>query len=810
MPDKNDMLVRTRLTRLCAMLAAGFGCTGLLGWALGLPLLTSFGPNWIPMAPSTALLFLLLGIAVFSGAGEGRGNVYRLGIVIESACTLIALLLLVLSLLNITPAAEHLGFTITGSSNGAPLGHMSPLTALSFVLAGAALLVSAPDRPRRAILGFCIACVLVFASTVFMLAYLFGTPVLSGGRFIPPALTTSLAFAVLGTGVWILTGSRAWATDEATDAESPRSVRFLLLVFALVAAGLVTAGYLYFRHQERDSREQIERQLGVIADLKVAELLAYRRERVADGAIFHRNAAIATLVRRVFAHQNDVAAQAELRGWLEKIAVHAQYERAVLLDAQGAVRLSVPASKVPMSSVIATRATELQASGEVGFQDLYRSEFDQRIYLATLVPIFGAEAGARVLGTLVLQIDPNSYFYPLINRWPVPSVSGETVLVRRDGNDALFLNELKHQRNTALSLRIPLARSEIAVAKAALGHEGIVQAPDYRGVPVLASLRQVPGTPWYLVARVDLAEALAPAQANLWLVASMIAVVLAGGGAAVSLAWRQQRRSYLAQRALAAEALAAAEALRLEVAERKKVNDALDASARDLERSNAELEEFAYVASHDLQEPLRMVVGFVQLLERRLADKLDDESREFMGFAVDGALRMQRLIQDILAYSRVSSRDSSVEPVDSAASVREALVLLAHQIAETGAEVDVQALPVVAADRTQLVQLFQNLIGNALKFCKDRAPRIRVEAHRNGAGWRFAVSDNGIGIAPEYRERIFGIFQRLHTRREYPGTGIGLAICKRIVQRHGGEIGVDSAPGGGAVFWFTLPEENKT
>lgn len=205
-----------------------------------------------------------------------------------------------------------------------------------------------------------------------------------------------------------------------------------------------------------------------------------------------------------------------------------------------------------------------------------------------------------------------------------------------------------------------------------------------------------------------------------------------------------------------------------------------------------------------------MVVGYVQLLEKRLAGKLDADTREFMAFAVDGALRMQNLIQDILAYSCVSSRGEPLAPVDSAAALREALALLAIRIAETGAEVSAQSLPRVMADCTQLVQLFQNLISNALKFCKDRAPRVQVAAAHEAGWWRFSVIDNGIGIAPEYRAQLFVVFKRLHTRREYPGTGIGLAICKRIIERHGGEIGIESAPGGGAVFWFTLPEEKIT
>jgi PAS domain S-box-containing protein len=243
--------------------------------------------------------------------------------------------------------------------------------------------------------------------------------------------------------------------------------------------------------------------------------------------------------------------------------------------------------------------------------------------------------------------------------------------------------------------------------------------------------------------------------------------------------------------------------------ELRNANSMLIASGVDLARSNEELEQFAYVASHDLQEPLRTVIGFVQLLEKRLANKLDKEGLEYMNYVVDGALRMRALIHDVLAYSRVGSQGEPPEQVDCAAAVHKALVALRSQIYSTGAEVEVMELPTVRVDRIQLVQLFQNLIGNAIKFCRDGVPRVRVEASREGALWRFSITDNGIGIAPEYRERIFGIFQRLHTRDDYDGTGIGLAICRRIVQHHGGQIGVDPAPGGGSAFWFTLPEESS-
>jgi PAS domain S-box-containing protein len=226
----------------------------------------------------------------------------------------------------------------------------------------------------------------------------------------------------------------------------------------------------------------------------------------------------------------------------------------------------------------------------------------------------------------------------------------------------------------------------------------------------------------------------------------------------------------------------------------------------ELKRSNADLEQFAYVASHDLQEPLRMVSSFTQLLAERYRGKLDKDADEFIGFAVDGSRRMQSLIADLLAYSRVGTR--ALQPLartDSKAALAEALAGLKATIRESGATVTHGRLPKVMADRTQLAQLFQNLIGNAVKFRRKAAPRVHVSARKREDGWRFAVRDNGIGIARQYHERIFEIFQRLHTRKKYPGTGIGLAICKRIVERLGGRIWVESKPNKGSTFYFQLP-----
>ena len=244
----------------------------------------------------------------------------------------------------------------------------------------------------------------------------------------------------------------------------------------------------------------------------------------------------------------------------------------------------------------------------------------------------------------------------------------------------------------------------------------------------------------------------------------------------------------------------------LDITDRKRQDKEIARHAAELARSNAELEQFAYVASHDLQEPLRMVASYTQLLGRRYKGKLDRDADEFIAFAVDGAHRMERLITDLLVLSRVGSRGGEFHPADANEVLSNSLLNLHSAITTSRAQVTCDSLPTTSVDALQLGQLFQNLIGNAIKFCNGAPPRVHVSAEEREIEWEFSVSDCGIGIDPKYSESIFKIFQRLHTAKEYPGTGIGLAICRKIVDRHGGRIWFASEPGKGTTFYFTVPK----
>jgi signal transduction histidine kinase len=419
--------------------------------------------------------------------------------------------------------------------------------------------------------------------------------------------------------------------------------------------------------------------------------------------------------------------------------------------------------------------------------------------------------------------------------------TGEVLVGKVSGNEIVYLNPLRHDPAAAPNRRLQIGSTMgLPIQKAVSGETGVGQSIDYRGRKVVAAWRPVPTPGWGLVAKIDAEEAFADVTnlkrlifMVLAVVFIMVAIITFSVSQSISLPLKklsegaeiigrgnldhrvgtnlkdeigQLSRSFDKMTQDLKETTASRDELNNEISERKRAEETLQQTAKDLERSNKDLEQFAYVASHDLQEPLRAVAGFVGLLKKQFRDKLDAVAAEYIDLSVEGAERMQTLILDLLTFSRVGTKGGAFVRMNMKDALDNALKNLHTAIAESDTLVTCDPLPAVTADATQMTQLLQNLIGNAIKFHGPRRPEIHIGAQRRNNFWFMSVRDNGIGIEPQYYDRIFLIFQRLHTRSQFKGTGIGLAVCKKIVERHGGKIWVESIPGEGSTFYFTVPD----
>jgi len=619
------------------------------------------------------------------------------------------------------------------------------------------------------------------------------------------------------------------------------------LAFAL--APLAVGGALALHYQTQALTGQMRAQLESVAALqaqRLRELLAQNLERLA--LVSSRTQLRISLDRYV---KNGDPAQRER---LSRILRDARasipsFENICVRDTQGRVVAATDESLPGMSQ---GEEESFPLGSETGLGNLYTSERGGKLKIRLAGPL---QLEGKKIGVVIVEGAADT-IVSLTRDGTGLGDTGETVLVgrRRDGQP-VFLTPLRFAPHAALK---PIGREGArTVCEAALGADGravFTKGVDYRGRPVLAASEKIDPPGWALVVKKDRSEAFVPIlklRASvlviiaLTLVATLVAAPLLArsstgpirdltraahravsgdlsGRAKVqthdevgelALAFNNMMQSIESAREglerkveqRTTELRARNEDLAREIEERKKARREREKTLAELERSNRDLEQFAYVASHDLQEPLRMVASFVDLLAKKYKGKLDGDADQYIGFAVNGARRMQRLIRDLLSYSRVRTRGKPPEPVNAEKALELAIANLATTIQEAGAEVTYDRLPTVMADQTQLGQLFQNLIGNALKFRADEPPHIHVTAQREGETWRFSVRDNGIGIDPELADQVFVIFRRLHGREEYKGTGIGLAVCKSIVERHGGRIWVESAPGEGATFHFTLP-----
>jgi PAS domain S-box-containing protein len=899
--------VLSHLTPVLAALAALLSVTVIVAWVTNSLRIASISAKFIPMAPSTALCFVLLSAVLlcrqWPAGDRSVRRVWRAlaGIVLLAGLAIVLQSALV-SARTVALDIEQWVVPASLSEQGYVVGRMSPLTALLFALLSSATLLSLPirdvDRGRDRLAQSAATVVLVVASTL-VVGYWYGAPLLYGGPITPVAVTTAIAFILLSGG-FLFEGTNALLTrwvmgtsvfDRFTRLVVPGTMGIILVVgwahatvlarqppadqavsfslSALVTAGLVafleivvarqlqatvTRGERALRDSSYYARSLIEASLDPLVTISAQGKITDVNEASVQATGVPRAQLVGTDFADCFTEPQK--AREGYRRALSEGSVHdyalgirhvsgrvtdVLYNASLYRDEQGQV-LGVFAAARDMSE--RKRAEEalkrsealLTATGRMakvgGWEldpatlDVHWTEETYRIHelpldrkppLRQAINFFhpdDRETLSSAIQRALERAEPYDMELRFITAKGTPLwtrtickprvVAGKVVKLegtlqditeRKRAEEALRESENKFRLLAEFTYDwVYWLDSEFRFVYSSPSCQQITgySAEEFINNPSLYLRIVHPDD------RTPFVEHRKTYQSALEHGESEFRIVRRDG----SLRWIE----HVCKPILAEDGRCLGRrSSNRDITERKRLDEALLTLNADLARSNKELEQFAYVASHDLQEPLRMVGNYVRLLERRYKGQLDADADEFIGYAAEGAARMQQLINDLLLYSRAGRRGRPFEAVDCAAALGQARLNLQSAIEEASAIVTHDDLPSVLGDEAQLVQLFQNLIGNGIKFRGARPALVHVSARREPGQWVFSVRDNGIGIAPEYLERIFVIFQRLHPRERYPGTGIGLSICQRVVEGHGGRIWVESTPGEGSTFFFSLP-----
>jgi signal transduction histidine kinase len=583
--------------------------------------------------------------------------------------------------------------------------------------------------------------------------------------------------------------------DLKVQKQRTRRLQFILFaVAALLAAGIILVSINSYRNYEVETRSQLERQLDSIATLKSSELAMWYRERMGDAEMLNKSPSLPLLFGNLVRYPASITDLTRLQVYFEALTETYGYESYLVADARGSVMLSFPenAELEPVGEHQA-EINEAFSTGEVVFIDFHTHEGESpdKVFLSFVIPVFEENAPHEPLAAIMITINPDDYLYPYISGWPVPRETAETLLVKLDGEEVLFLNPLRFKPDAALSLRIPLDQVEILAVKGLTGQEGIVEGLDYRGRRVIGTIHKVAGTDWVMVSKIDYIEFIAPIQARQERAIFTTTALLLISFAALFIIWRSQQLRYLKAVGRINEEL-----------ERRVVE-----RTAQLETAKNELEAFAYSVSHDLRAPLRAMSGFSKLLEEEFSLQLGEAGQHYIERIQAASSRMGELIDDLLTLSRVTRSDFTYTQVDLSKLSSEIITKLKEAQPEHQVDVRIQKELTARGDQKLLAIALENLLGNAWKFSSHQ-PQIMIEVGSNSDDKKqksFYIRDNGTGFKMDYADKLFIPFQRLHRTDEFPGTGIGLSIVLRIIERHGGRIWAESEVGKGTTFFFTLP-----
>jgi signal transduction histidine kinase len=564
----------------------------------------------------------------------------------------------------------------------------------------------------------------------------------------------------------------------------------LLMIFLVLAAGIMVSGYLYYAQQEEQLKKEAGNNISSIAELKTKEIMRWKRGRMGDASVFVENPLIKEAMSKISDGKNGRETRQALLSAMESLRKHSEYENIYLLDIKGNPVVSTSDSREKIGEYARELAIESMHSRQLIFSDLHRGKDVKHIHIGMVAPVIAYKGKAvQVYGAFLFRIDPSKFLFPLIQSWPVPSQTAETLLVRKEGNDVLFLNELRHRKDTALNLRIPLNGKELPAAMAIRGVEGVVEGKDYRNIPVFAAIRAIPETPWFIVSKIDKQEVLAPLEKRAFLIAIIVSILVLASGLGILLTWRHQ----------------SAESYR-------GLNEELEQRVRErtaqLKAVNEELEAFAYSVSHDLRAPLRAIDGFSRFVLEDYAGKLDDEGKRLLNVIRTNTQKMDRLITELLGLSRVSRTEMKLSFIDMTTLANSAYKESASPEIQENFILSIAPLPDAFGDPILISQVWGNLISNAVKYTMPKEERrIEIGGQVEDGMNVYYVKDTGVGFNPDYAHKLFGLFQRLHSEAEFEGTGVGLAIVQRIINRHGGKVWAEGKLNEGATFWFTIPKQ---
>ena len=569
------------------------------------------------------------------------------------------------------------------------------------------------------------------------------------------------------------------------------------LVFLLILAGVVT--WLFLSESARIQRDRYE-DLAAIARLKT-QLIVDWRSRFFNGiGRLAGNAVFAKSVAEFAKSPDDPALRAKLESWLRHELEWTGDDAMALYATDGRLLLAEgPSEEHPEISKVL--ASAMESSGPA-LSRLHKSS-SGNIRIIAACPVNGRDGDP--VAVIAIFESVGKELYPFVETWPARSRTAETMLVERDGDTVLYLNRLRFHPDNKLEFRVPLTRTGVAAVQAVLGGRGEFHGKDYRGVEVLSDLRPVPGSPWFMVAKIDRAEAYAELGETMDILI-IVSVCLALAVAAAMAAMHRGSQIHFLQE-LDRERTASEESL---VRLNAQLEERVAKRTAQLATSNGELEAFAYSVSHDLRAPLRAIAGFAAVLEEEYGPGFDDEGRRLLGVVRSNTRKMDQLIHGLLELSRILRAELVLSDVDMTALARS--VWEEIQTPEEAARFDFRLAPLPPArgDALLLRQLWTNLLSNAVKYtARSDVRRIEVGATEEPDSVCYFVRDSGVGFDPVHSAKLFGVFQRLHKAPEFEGVGIGLANVQRIVQRHGGTVRAEGSPGAGAAFFFTLPRKSK-